>query len=323
MQIEIDSTFGISPAKGGDVVLSGSDVEMPQTFGATPSGAIAGPLLIGPDTDTTVTVDSLTFSPGDENGLLSLGTISVGAGVASGAVVGGTDAETETDTGSTEPTATRRTALAMLAAGGLAAMGVASADEELIDVQVAELQVDADGPWAVSIVDTLESWLPDDTDVLVDTSGTRIGSVTSLDDSALVAAGEQEVSVYLRGAKGWLSQLLSYISQLNPAADISVEFDERTLPENKEATEFDEGKFVTLTEHPQIVSAVEMAGPSATRLHLNTTSIPHADEDNGSEVGSWDIIGGTQLIYEVGPNPPATDTWSLTTRLSRWQRLRR
>lgn len=321
MTLEITSNqqFGIGIPEGGIVRWSG-DGGVPATFGTTRTGAILGPLELAVPPGTTLDAGEIVFAPEEPSGsgfftsisLFSAGGAAIGAGALAAASPTETDSDQRTDAGDTTAV-TRRGVLGLIGATAVGLLSTRAAADEQVTLSVATIDVEAvDGPFSVRVLDLVDAVLPPTSELLIDHSGTRVGTVASPDERVEMQPETGQVRVYLRDSVSNLTALLAWMRSFVDFDD-TIEFS-RTFPHGNQASDYEEGSFVTLTEHPAIVGAVDDAGRDATRLVINNTTIPHID-DGTSEAGAWDRIG-EGIMYEAGTNPPAEEEWTLQTRLS-------
>lgn len=327
LTIEFDRETGIQPPNGGTVWFNGTGSEIPDTFGRTPTGALFGPLELGVPSGAELEIESVTFAPGDGaadggDGILPITVVGAAATVP---VAGPLDSESLDKDRSEKPTTrdlSRRGVLTLLTAlGGAAALAhpVAGDDDELVTLSIAKIDVaDVDAPFTVRVLDLVDAVLPDTTEVLVDQDATRVGEITDPNEPVILQDEPGEVRIYIRDSIGVLAQLLAWARSLF-SSDSSLAFS-RTFPDDKDAADFEESQFVTLTEHPAIVEPVVESGPERTVFEIGTEPVPHVDEGT-NELGGWDIVGDA-LIYDVGENPPSMSEWTITTQLNFVQALR-
>lgn len=315
----LPETASIDLPQNGGLVRSGADTVLaPEAMMCTQIGVAFGPLHIA--TPGIVTIDDVSFLPGDDGG----GWISFGAGAGVAAAGGGVETESDGVDPPT-PSVERRGVLTLLgallvaASYGPARVYAQEDGDEVVALNIAEFTIGSlDAPVSVSIIDAVEDVLPTTTEMLVDQEETRVGEIVSAGETVELLQQPGTVNVYLRDSKSKLAKLLSWVSSLL-VSDESLTY-RRTFPDGNMASDFDEGQFLTLTEHPAIIDPVEASDPDDTILEVGSTQIPH-ESRGASEAGLWSILDGS-MIYEVGPNPPASEEWQVTTRLSGWQKYR-
>lgn len=320
LSLTFSQQIGIEIPDGGTLQWSG-DGEVPETIGTTRTGAILGPLEFAIPPDGALDVSEVLFTPGEPDDDSAFFGLSVLA--ASGVGTAGTTAAAPREAvkmPDVDSAVTRRTVLGLLAAiaGSLAVADTAVAQEEQVTLTVATIQVaDASDPYSIRVLDIVDSALPPTTDLLIDQEGMRVGGIGSADERLDMQPEAGEVRIYVRDSVSNLTRLLAWAKSFADIDD-SIAFS-RTLPNGNQASDYSEETIIRMTEHPAIVDAIKDAGPNATRLTINSTTIPHVD-DGASEPGAWDILGDA-FIYEVGANPPAASEWTVETRLSFTQQL--
>jgi len=304
----------IDPPDGGVVRSSGAEVYAPTTILATPTGASFGPLYLGVPSDSVCSLSRLVFLPPEvdaSDGWLIFG---VGAG-AVGAPLAIDEAH--------HPSLRRREVLGLaglvLGATVTAASPAAaqSDEDDTVALKIAEFDVDAlDGPLEVRVLDVVSEVLPPTTKLLVDNDDAREGELTDPGAGVVLKPGTSEtVAVYLQDAKGRLDRLLAWARGAIDRDETIVYARELDQP----ATDYDEGKLVTLSAHSALVEPVAEAGAHGTTLHLGQTAVPHQSQDGTGEVGSYGVFDDA-LVYEVGSNPPDSTNWELETRLGLLER---
>lgn len=308
---ELGENTGFDSPRGGIVRAGEGDILPPELVAITPTGTAFGPIYLGVPDDEIVTVESLSFGPGEDSSVLP---ILGGAGVLAAT---NTKRQREQTDRPEEKITTRRGAMALLATAiGVAAAGTASADDDdLITLQVATLDISGlSGPLSIRVLNVVDEVLPPTTDLFVDARETRVGEIASPDEGVLLPeTTDGEIRIYLEDTIGNLAQLFAWIRSLLPTqGDMAVEY-KRELPQN--ASEYEEGEFVRMTELPGIVDAVAAGETHETILQVGNTQIPH-DEDTGEndERGSYRVFDEA-LVYVAGSNPPAASEWTIRTQL--------
>lgn len=305
---------------GGHLAVVGGEVSIPQTVACTATGVGLGPVQVGVPEGDHAAVETLEWTPEDDEdgGWISL---SVAAGASAGAVAADrrqTDGQHLTFDESDHPKARRRTVLgaaAGLVTSGLLSVTVSAEDDDLVTLTIAEVEFTAaSGPIQVSVLDIVDEVLPSTTDLLVDVEGTRTGEITDPGVGTTIAAEDVSpgtVRVYLRDSLGKLAQILAWARGLLPgSAEVTYS---RTFPDDTKASDYDEGEFVTLTEHPSIVTPVEEGDPEETRLVIGNTIIPN-ESTGGNGSGAWSVFSDS-VIYEAGSDPPASGEYTITVGL--------
>lgn len=303
--------------KGGLIRSAGNKVFAPALMACTPTGVGFGPLYVGvPDSGNYCSISQLSFLPDEDDGgdgFLFFGIAAGGSKAASNR----TKRESRVEAPDDDHQSTRRDVLALagatLAAAAVGPVKGAAQTDDLAALHIAELKVTAlTAPLTIRVLDVVDKVLPATTEILVDAEESRVGEISEPSTGVTLPANTTgKISVYLRDSRGKLSRLLAWASGV-VGGDEEITYS-RELP--KQASEYDEGVFVKLSEHPALVDPVEEAGSGETVLTVGNTTIPHNDQ-GASEAGSYGIFDG-QLIYEVGPNPPASAEWALRTRLGR------
>lgn len=300
---------------GGGRIRSGGEVYAPTTLHGTPTGAAFGPLYLGiPNGDSYMTVENIRFLPGEDgdgDGVLFFG-------ITAGGVAGAKKADEKTS----RPLETTRrsflTVAALVIAAALAADDVSAQSDDTVALEIASITVTTlTAPLTIRVLNAVDDVLPTTTEILVDAESSRVGEIADASEGVtLPAETTGEISVYLRDSRSKLAQLLAWARGIADG-DEQITY-ERDLP--KEAANYDAGQLITLSEHPALVEPVRESGADGTVLMVGNTEIPHTD-DESSEVGSYGVFNG-QLIYEIGPRPPAATSWSLETRLGTLARIR-
>ncbi|MFC6720894.1 hypothetical protein ACFQGT_00410 [Natrialbaceae archaeon GCM10025810] len=315
-EIQFDKPVGIDVPEGGEVFWNGEESRLPETFGRTPTGALLGPIEFGVPQGGTLELEDLTFMPGeDDDSWLSLSTT---APFAAAPVAANSETAESVTLG-------RRGVLTLIGAIAGATMvagpAVAQEDEDdTISLHVATATVEsADAPWSIRILDIVDEVLPPSTEILVDQDATRVGKIAEADEAVTLRPETGEVRVYIRDSLGMLTQILAWARSFLPG-DTSLTF-RRTFPDGNQASDYEVGEYVKLTEHPAIVNSVEDSGQDRTVFTIGDTQIPHVDEGETTEAGAWDLVGDG-LVYEVGENPPAEEEWEVRTDLSLLQSIR-
>ncbi len=253
--IPVPETVTVPPPQGGLVRSGSDDVLAPEQLSVTPTGAAFGPLEAGVAEDGLLTLDRVAFGPGesDDNGwLFGVGAIGL--------------ASTKTEDTST----TRRGLPGLLAATVLVSAGAqrgrgqvlgSSDEDEQVTLRVGELEIaKATAPIRIRVIDIIDDVLPPTTELLVDAQETRVGSITKPSGGvSLPAETTGTVRVYLRDSRGRLAELLSWAKSFL-AFDEPITF-RREFPDGKQASDYSEGEFIRLTEHPSIIGPVEDQGP--------------------------------------------------------------
>jgi|GEM_PF-3493721 len=314
--VHLPELVGIDSPNGGVVRSSGESVYAPSTVLPTPTGVALGPLHLGVPEASTCSISALTYLPSEEDdgdGWLIFG-------VAGGGAVGATEADVE------GPSMRRREVLGLAVAtlGALAAATRPVAGQEdddssddVVALEIARLTIDAtDGPVKLRVLDVVDEVLPPTTELLVDAAATRVGKIDEPSEGVVLKPDVTgEVSVYLRDSRGRLDRLLAWVRGALDRDETIVYA--RELPQ--EAAAYAVGEFVTLSSHPALVEPVRESGADGTELRINATEIPHQEDADDSEVGSYGVFDDA-LIYEPGPNPPASAQWELETRLGLLER---
>jgi len=171
----------------------------------------------------------------------------------------------------------------------------------------------------VSIIDAVADVLPPSTEIMIDQENARVGAIAEQGEGVTLRQTAGPVRIYVRDTLGNLQQLIAWAKSFLPA-DASLTYT-RPFPDDRLASDFSEGEFVKLTSHPSIIDPVEAGEKDRTVLEINSHTVPHADE-GANDVGSWSVHDGT-LIWEVGPGPPEAEEWTVRTRLSAWQSIKR
>ena len=295
---------------GGFLAIVGDEtVEVPTTGAITETGVGFGPLEVGVPEDSYAHVERVSFAPGEDSsgGLFAL---SLAAGTAGGAKAARTPEEDVPET----PSLSRRTVLG--AAVGLATAAIAGRTvlgaEEMVTLRIAELDVpETNAPIQVSVLDLVDEVLPPTTEMLTDVDGARVGQMADPGEGVTLAADTATagtIRVYLRDSISRLDQLLSWALSLLPT-NTEVTYS-RTFPNGTKASDYSEGEFVTLTEHPSIVEPLQDSDPKEVRLVIGNTTIPHESEgSNGA--GAWSVFDNS-VIYEAGSDPPASGEYEIT-----------
>lgn len=308
---------------GGPIHVTDGDVESPTRTTLTDVGCEFGPLDISPS--GYLGLSDLTYLPGEGGGWISFG-VAGATGLAGERTLRDDDLDSEFDAQRgdipSQPTPTRRGVISVFGALAIAAVGtgtVAAADSDdqvtisLVEFAVSEIKA----PVTVSVIDSVDNVLPTTTEVLVDQEGVRTGSISEPDEDISLRQESGEVSIYLRDSRSKLEELLAWVLGWIPR-DESLTY-RRTFPDGNLASDYDQGEFVRLTSHPAIVDPIRESVHESTVLKVGNTEIPHS-EQGSSEAGVWSNLDDS-LIYEVGPNPPASDQWSVTTKLAAWQTI--
>jgi len=163
----------------------------------------------------------------------------------------------------------------------------------------------------IRVLDVVDQVLPTTAEIMVDVEDARVGEIAEPSEGVtLPASTSGAISIYLRDSRGRLDRLLAWASGV-VGDDETIKY-ARELPEK--ASKYTEGQFVKLTEHPALVAPVEEAGAAGTVLKIGNTEVPHNDDDEATEVGSYGVFDDA-LVYEVGASPPASKQWTLQTRL--------
>lgn len=300
---------------GGYFAVLGEEVEIPVTVACTDTGVGVGPVHVGVPEGDHATVNRVDFTSDedDDGGWFSLSVAGGSAGAAATAPRRGTE-----DEGSDPPNATRRSvigAAAGLVTAGFVGVSSVAAEEELVTLTLAEFEfTEVSGPIHVSVLDIVDEVLPQTTDLIVDVDGARTGEFAEPGVGTTIAAeaaAKGPIRVYLRDSVGKLAQLLAWARGALPgSADVTYT---RTFPDGTKASDYSEGEFVRLTEHPSIVEPVVENDPKETKLVVGSTRIPH-EGDGVDGVGAWSVFSDS-LIYEVGPDPPAASDYEITIGL--------
>lgn len=297
------------PTGGHLAIVGGESVDVPVAGAATPTGVGFGPLEVGVPEDAYAHVERVEFAPGEDSsgGLFAL---TLAAGTAGGAKA----ADAPDDARLESPSLSRRAVLG--AAVGLATAAVAgrtvAGAEEMVTLRIAELDVpETNAPIQVSVLDLVDEVLPPTTEMLTDVDGARVGQMAEPGEGVTLAADTATagtIRVYLRDSISRLDQLLSWALSLLPS-NTEVTY-ARTFPGDTKASDYSEGEFVTLTEHPSIVEPLEDSDPKEVRLVIGNTTIPHESEGaNGA--GAWSVFDSS-VIYEAGSDPPASGEYEIT-----------
>lgn len=314
--IQLGEGVTFDTPKGGKIRSGSSDVMAPSAIHYTQTGVSFGPLYVGiPDGGSVCTLDRVAFLPDDDDGDDGF--------LIFGITAGGSSEYVRRNSGNGEPTAeppddelsaTRRSmlALAVTIIGAALAGGRVAAQngDDLVALNIAEIDISKlDSPITIRVLDVIDDVLPPSTEIMVDADEARVGEIGDPSEGVTMPAETTgTVSIYLRDSMGKLDRLLAWAKGIGGDEEITFA---REL--DQKASKYDEGKFITLTEHPALVEPVRESGPSETVLTVGNTVIPHQD-DGASEAGSYGVFEDS-LIYELGPNPPASAAWELQTRL--------
>lgn len=310
--VRLPATATVNPPVGGKIRAGSDDVLAPDALHCTESGVAFGPLYLGIPESGTCTVERVSFLPGDDDGGGWLfGVVAAGA---AGETVR-TQTQRDGETGRTRgPAVSRRGTLTLAGAVLAAAVGptrVAGDDEELVALHVAEVDLGAvDDPVHIRVLDVVDEVLPPSTELLVDAEETRVGEIADPSEGVTLQDGtEGTVRIYLRDSLGAFTRLLAWARSLMNRDDELVY--SRAFPDGRNASDYDEGQFVRLTEHPAVVEPAADA-PDEVIMTIGNTYIPNEDE-GASDAGAWAIFDDA-LIYEVGPDPPAVNEYEIRMR---------
>ena len=306
---------------GGHLVVTGDDVRIPVMGAATATGGGFGPVHLGVPEESYVEVERVSFQPGDDpsSGLFSV-VFPVGAAGAGAKAAHSHNEDLAAD--AEQPDVSRRAvlgaAVGLVTAGAISAGGLAQ--DELVTLRVAEVDVGtATAPLHVSILDLVDEVLPTSTELIVDVSGTRTGEIADPATGVTIGADrvtDATVEVYLRDSLGKVAQLLAWARGLLPGGS-KVTYS-RSFPDDTVASDYSEGEFVTLTEHPAILEPIEEGDPKEVELVIGSTVIPHESEGtNGA--GAWSTFDGG-IIYKAGSDPPASGDYTITVGLGFFDR---
>lgn len=312
--IHVPRKMSIDPPHGGIVRSGSTDVYAPGQLSATESGVSFGPLYVGVPDGELITLNRVSFlSSKDEGGFLGF--------LSAGAIASVSATKSEGDSEDKPTTVTRRNVLGAFAAA--VALGVSSrtvAADQDVTLGIAEIDVaETTGPVSIRLLDIVDNVLPPTTEVLVDADSARVGEIVNAGDGVTLGSDTfGPVSIYLRDSRSRVDRILAWAgSFVDPEDEITYH---REFPDGKQANEYDDGQFVTLTEHPSIIGAVE-GSTERTRVIIGNTDIPHTDSDqNSEEVGTWGIFDN-QLVYEPGSNPPASSEIEIRMRIGRLEAL--
>lgn len=316
--IPLPEGTGIEGIPNGGKIRSASDgVLSPETLGITDTGVSFGPIHLAVPEGGVLNLESMSFLPGEDSGGDGLLAVTAGGGAVAATKV--TNPETQLE----KRTHTRRGVLtflgAVLAAASIADPATAQDEDDLIALNIAKFDIqEPDVPVTVTVLDIVEAVLPPTTEILVDQVEARVGTVADEGEGVTLRQVGGPVRIYIRDTLGRLQQLLAWAKSFFPE-DSSLTY-QREFPNGNKASDYSEDEFVRLSSHPAIINPIEKSGPERTVFTINSTEIPHID-NGGDEGGAWDVLDGT-LVYEVGPNPPASSEWAVTTRLSAWQAFR-
>lgn len=309
------SGVAITPHTDGGAVAvppSGRVISAGPVF-QTQSGVAFGPLEIEPGSESTVGISRLEYPANEDTGLLAgLLSVTPAAWLASTLAAGplitaqGEEAARESDSGS--PLMSRRDVLKLgaVASGGLAATSPAAANGG-DRIRVAEIDIDENpAGLTLGLTDTVSGVLPADNSYSLSVDGITFGSFAPSESASVPSGTTGTIRIEVKSPG-----LGAYLSNLLGPPEHSLEF---TI-ENT-ASSHDVGDVITLTDDTATVDAVATAGPSETIVEIGGTSIPHPDEDDDSDVGTWKIQDDS-IKYTVGDSAPAAYRGVIRAHVSR------